>query len=257
MTTPGTTTRGARSRFPKVPEGDVIASLDSYEAARAVVDGLAKQDFPVSTVSILGSHLRTVERVTGRMSFGKAALGAVGTGVMLGLFVGLLVLIITPGVGFETLIAILPVAIGFSVIWSVIGYALNPQRRQFTSVMQVVATHFDVVVPREHAAKARGLVGTPQGAVGVTPAQQAAAEHTSAAHPAPLAPGAPQQAPAAPHSSGAERAPAGQDAPASEAQEPAAPRRTYSEAQAEMRRLERERRAKQAAEDRSGPSAQS
>ncbi|WP_068494558.1 general stress protein [Pseudoclavibacter helvolus] len=242
MTTPGTTTRGARSRFPKVPEGDVIASLDSYEAARAVVDGLAKQDFPVSTVSILGSHLRTVERVTGRMSFGKAALGAVGTGVMLGLFVGLLVLIVTPGVGFETLIAILPVAIGFSVIWSVIGYALNPQRRQFTSVMQVVATHFDVVVPREHAAKARGLLG-PQAPAAAPATQQPV---PSAAPPAqqPTASGA--------GAAVASAVPGGSAAP--EAQEPAAPRRTYAEAQAEMRRLEREKRAKDAADDRAGSS---
>ena len=242
MTTPGTTTRGARSRFPKVPDGDVIASLESYEEARAVVDGLAKQDFPVSTVSILGSHLRTVERVTGRMSFGKAALGAVGTGVMLGLFVGLLVLIVTPGVGFETLIAILPVAIGFSVIWSVIGYAANPQRRQFTSVMQVVATHFDVVVPREHAGKARGLLGTQQAPAAAVPAQQAPA------HVPPAAP--PAQQP-------------GLDAPAADAAStdaeaaPAAPRRTYSEAQAELRRLEREKRAQQADQGRPGPNGTS
>lgn len=223
----------------------MIASLDSYEAARSVVDGLAKQDFPVSTVSILGSHLRTVERVTGRMSFGKAALGAVGTGVMLGLFVGLLVLIVTPGVGFETLIAILPVAIGFSVIWSVIGYAVNPQRRQFTSVMQVVATHFDVVVPREHAGRARGLLGT-QAQVG-TPAPQQAPQQAPATAPAveqrPSGPGT------VPQQSG--------EAPAAEAQEPAAPRRTYAEAQAEMRRLEREKRAEQAAQDRSGSSSSS
>ncbi|PPG39534.1 general stress protein [Pseudoclavibacter sp. RFBA6] len=244
MTTPGTTTRGARSRFPKVPDGDVIASLESYEEARAVVDGLAKQDFPVSTVSILGSHLRTVERVTGRMSFGKAALGAVGTGVMLGLFVGLLVLIVTPGVGFETLIAILPVAIGFSVIWSVIGYAANPQRRQFTSVMQVVATHFDVVVPREHAGKARGLLGTQQAPAGAMPAQQAPLQAPTAA-PAVQQPGLDSPAPAA-------------DAASTDTEAaPAAPRRTYSEAQAELRRLEREKRAKQVDQGRAGPNGTS
>ncbi len=224
----------------------MIASLDTYEAARAVVDGLAKQDFPVSTVSILGSHLRTVERVTGRMSFGKAALGAVGTGVMLGLFVGLLVLIVTPGVAIETLVAILPVAIGFSVLWSVIGYALNPQRRQFTSVMQVVATHFDVVVPREHAAKARNLLGSkaspeaaphaPQSATNIEPPATAPAPHPASATDA-----------AQPDVS---QAPEGQ-------QEPAAPRRTYAEAQAELRKLEREKRAAEAAQSRQGSSSES
>ena len=161
---------------------------------------------------------------------------------MLGLFVGLLVLIVSPGVGFETLIAILPVAIGFSVIWSVIGYALNPQRRQFTSVMQVVATHFDVVVPREHAAKARGLLG-PQAPAAAPATQQPV---PSAAPPAqqPTASGA--------GAAVASAVPGGSAAP--EAQEPAAPRRTYAEAQAEMRRLEREKRAKEAADDRAGSS---
>src|SRR5690606_24550665 len=63
-----------RAPFPTLPRGDVLGTYDTYDEAQAVVDRLARGEFPVKQVSIVGSDLRTVERVTGKMTYGRAAI---------------------------------------------------------------------------------------------------------------------------------------------------------------------------------------
>src|SRR5919112_5383814 len=70
-----------------------VGSYPDYRQAQGVVDHLSDAGFPVETVSIVGADLRLVERVTGRVTRGKAAAaGALSTGwlgVLFGLFLGL------------------------------------------------------------------------------------------------------------------------------------------------------------------------
>jgi len=97
--TPGvTSTQGPfgasrRMAFPKPPSGDVIATYDSYEGAQEAVDRLAHADFPVQAASIVGNDMKSVERVTGRLSWGRAAGAGAASGLWLGLFLGLVTLI--------------------------------------------------------------------------------------------------------------------------------------------------------------------
>ena len=44
--------------FPTLPKGDVLGTYDSYLDAQTVVDKLAKAEFPVKQVSIVGSDLK-------------------------------------------------------------------------------------------------------------------------------------------------------------------------------------------------------
>lgn len=216
----------SRSSIPAVPTGEVVASVEQYEEARAVVDRLIRSDFPASQVSIVGSDLRSVERVTGRMNVGRAALSGLLSGVFLGVFVALFVVILTPTAPIGTLLAVVLMAVGFSVLWNVLGYTLNRRHREFTSVMQVTAARFDVVVAPETAAAARQALGT-----------------TGQAFP-PVGQSAPQQpvtggpsawgAPAAPPN-GSAAAPAESPA-AAQPPVPEGPKRTYGEAQDELRR---------------------
>ena len=56
-----------------MPVGGVqVGSFDSYERAQAAVDHLSDEKFPVENVTIIGSDLRMVEKVLGRMSMGRA-----------------------------------------------------------------------------------------------------------------------------------------------------------------------------------------
>src|SRR3712207_9463912 len=74
-----------------MPLGGVqVGSYDSYEQAQAAVDYLSDQKFPVENVTIIGSDLRMVERVTGRLTWGRALAAGAAGGAWWGLFVGLL-----------------------------------------------------------------------------------------------------------------------------------------------------------------------
>jgi hypothetical protein len=55
--------------FPTLPRGDILGTYDTYGDAQAVVDRLAKAEFPVKQVSIVGSDLKSVERVTGKLTY--------------------------------------------------------------------------------------------------------------------------------------------------------------------------------------------
>src|SRR3954462_1745045 len=74
-----------------MPLGGVqVGSYDTYEQAQAAVDYLSDQKFAVENVTIIGSDLRMVERVTGRLSWGRAGGAGAAGGAWWGLFVGLL-----------------------------------------------------------------------------------------------------------------------------------------------------------------------
>jgi hypothetical protein len=53
--------------------GQVVASYPTYGEAQQAIDRLADASFPVQYSEIVGRDVRLVERVTGRMSDGRAA----------------------------------------------------------------------------------------------------------------------------------------------------------------------------------------
>ena len=92
MSTPGAG-RGAPGRpvnFQTVPKGEVLGTYDTYLEAQERVDHLAKADFPVGKVSIVGNDLKSVERVTRKLSWSRAALEGALSGAWFGLFVAVL-----------------------------------------------------------------------------------------------------------------------------------------------------------------------
>lgn len=272
--------RAAR-RFPPIPQGETVASFGEYAQAKAAVGRLADAGFPIEHVSIIGSDLKSVERVTGRMTYTRAAASGLMSGLMLAMFAGLVSMIVNPEIQLGSLLAMGLVAVGFGLLWGVVGYAMNPAKRDFTSVMQTVATRFDVVVPASDAAAARQRLGggaqAPMTQQAPQPAQHAAAEGSApapfpgpagstGAHAAGASAQGPQDAPhaAAPQGRFLDRPmhrgepTEGQPAPQapqatpqqpapqqSLPQQPAAPAaapRTYGEVQDELRRQEAARR---------------
>ena len=132
--------RGGRGvpRVPTLPTGELVAAYGTYLEAQKAVDHLADKDFPVQNVTIVGTDLRMVERVTGRLTYGRVALAGGLSGAWFGLFVGLLLSIFST----EALFPILPaMAIGaaFGILFSVISYSFTGGRRDFTSASQIVA----------------------------------------------------------------------------------------------------------------------
>src|SRR3712207_7189772 len=66
-----------------------LAVYDDYAAAQKAVDFLSDNKFPVEQCMIVGTDLKRIERITGRLTTGRVALGGLLSGVWLGLFVGL------------------------------------------------------------------------------------------------------------------------------------------------------------------------
>jgi len=141
-----------------MPLGGVqVGSYDSYERAQAAVDFLSDQKFPVENVTIIGSDLRQVEQVTGRLTTGRAIAAGAAGGAWWGLFVGLLLgIFATGGAGWiGSVLSGLLVGLVFGAIFGAIGYSAMGGRRDFTSTSRIVAGRYDVMCNPAHAEDAR------------------------------------------------------------------------------------------------------
>ncbi len=140
--------------LPEPPTGLPVGSYPNYVEAQRAVDYLSDQKFPVEQVTIVGSDLRLVERVTGRITQGSAIIAGAGSGAWFGLFVGVLMSLLPPS---NFLLIILGVVIGalFGLIFGWVGYRATGGNRDFTSRTQVVAAKYDVLCNPHHAEEAR------------------------------------------------------------------------------------------------------
>ena len=135
-----------------------LGVYDKYEQAQKSVDFLSDHEFPVENCMIVGTELKQVERVTGRLTTGRVALGGLLSGVWMGLFIGLIFSFF--GTGDALAIILSTVAFGalFGVIWALVGYAATRGHRDFSSVSRIVATRYEVLVEHKHAAAGRELL---------------------------------------------------------------------------------------------------
>ena len=159
MTNPSTMGR-RRAPIPSLPKGDVLGTYDTYLEAQSVVDRLAKADFEVAKLSIVGNDLKTVERVTGKLTWGRAALAGAASGAWLGLFFGLVLTIFGPvsAQSFGYLGAALVIGAGFGMIFGIVTYAINRRRRDFTSTHQVLASNYQIIIDPDLTAKAQDVL---------------------------------------------------------------------------------------------------
>ena len=141
-----------------MPRGDVLGEYDTYDDAQKVVDRLAKAEFAIKGLAIVGSDLTTVERVTGRLSYGRAALTGAGSGAWLGLFVGLVLFLFSPAPDFSIILAAALIGAGFGMTFGIASYAINRRRRDFSSTYQVLAGSYRIVIDPNQTARARQVL---------------------------------------------------------------------------------------------------
>src|SRR3954469_24618101 len=67
-----------------------LGVYDDYAAAQKAVDFLSDNEFPVQNCLIVGTDLKQVERVTGRLTNSRVAVSGLLSGAWMGLFVGLI-----------------------------------------------------------------------------------------------------------------------------------------------------------------------
>ncbi len=141
-----------------------LALYDDYPQAQRAVDHLSDEGFPVENCMIVGTDLKQVERITGRLTTGRVALAGALSGVWLGVFVGLIFLLFVEDAGLATVLSTMAVGGMFGVIWSLLGYVMTRGQRDFSSVQGVVATRYEVLVEHKHAEQARTLLAQLPGA---------------------------------------------------------------------------------------------
>lgn len=147
-------------QFPTLPKGETVASYETYAEAQSAVDRLAKAEFPVKELAIVGTDLTSVEHITGTLSWGRAAGAGALSGAWFGTFLGLLFFIFAPtGASLGILISAVLIGAGFGMIFSVVSYSVNRRRRDFTSVMQVLATRYAIIADTAHLQRAREVLG--------------------------------------------------------------------------------------------------
>ncbi|WP_322888079.1 general stress protein [Streptomyces solincola] len=147
------------ARNPVSDAWNTVGSYESYEEAQAAVDRLSDEMFPVENIDIVGSGLRLVEHVTGRLTKGKAAGAGAASGAWFGLFIGLLVGLFTPGPTWLGLI-LGGVLIGalWGAVFGFVGHAATGGRRDFSSTQRLVASKYDVIARGGQAERARTIL---------------------------------------------------------------------------------------------------
>lgn len=136
---------------------EVVASFTDYADAQRAVDHLSDRDFPVEHLSIVGEQLRTVERVTGRLTTARAALAGAGSGAAFGAFIGFVLGLLTVAPLVSGLVLAgygLLIGAVVGAILGAAGHAALGGRRDFSSVQGMSAGRYDVMCDADFAARA-------------------------------------------------------------------------------------------------------
>jgi hypothetical protein len=136
-----------------------VATYGTYAEAERAVDFLSDRGFPVERVAIVGTGLRTVEQVAGRLTTGRAALAGAGQGAMLGLLFGLLFGLFFEGPAFFGVVLYgLVAGTVFGTILGALYQAAQGGRRDFASVRGMEAEKYEIQVEHEQSARAKQLL---------------------------------------------------------------------------------------------------
>lgn len=139
------------------PKGWPVGSFHTYTEAQAAVDHLSDEKFPVEKLTIVGVDLMEVEKVTGRLTWGKVlGLGA-GSGAWFGLFFGLLLALYSDNAWGAMIWGVIMGAL-FGVIAAAVSYAFTQGQRDFSSNTQIVANRYDVLCDPDQAPAARDAI---------------------------------------------------------------------------------------------------
>jgi hypothetical protein len=138
---------------------NTVARFDDYEAAQRAVDRLSDDGFPVEQLHIIGSDLRLVERVTGRMTKARAAGAGAVSGLWIGLLIGILFGVFTTG---NAWLAVVAIGAGLGVAWGAVfgfvAHLMTRGQRDFSSLRALSAARYDVVAREGSTERARAML---------------------------------------------------------------------------------------------------
>jgi hypothetical protein len=152
---------GRKANFLKVPKGEVLGTYDTYPEAQAIVDRLAKAEFAVSQLSIVGNDLKSVERVTRKLSWSRAALEGALSGAWFGLFVAVLLTFFSPTINWGVFGAAVLIGAASGMLFRLVSYGISRRSRDFESTNQVLASNYQVLVDPSQLSQAQEALARP------------------------------------------------------------------------------------------------
>ena len=131
---------------PQMPTGTEVASYQTYAQARAAVDFLSDSGFDVSSITIVGTDLHLVERVTGRLTIARASISGASSGALWGALAGMFMSAgqNAGGTGAWVVGGILVGALTGMAL-SALAFIIRGRSRDLVSSQQVVALRYAVL----------------------------------------------------------------------------------------------------------------
>ncbi|WP_430592563.1 general stress protein [Humidisolicoccus flavus] len=167
-----------------LPRGTVVGTYETYEGAQRAMARLAKAELDLPALTIVGSDLRIVEQITGKLSWGRVALNGAFRGVMFGILFTLISLLLFPDALTQGVLLYPLVGVAVGMLLSITLHSLSKRRRTYASVQQVVAAKYEIIAAGAVAFKASTILGSTLNAQSVpasVPQEHAPQAHDDAA----------------------------------------------------------------------------
>ena len=139
----------------RIPDGETLATFPGYLEAQELVNSLVTQGVPAQALSIVGADVTLVERVTGKIGYGRAAVSSAMSGSWLGILAGLVFVIISPSDFITPIVGGLFIGAGVGMVTGMVIFTFSKgPKRLYRSMQQVIAQSYRVVVEPQHHAQA-------------------------------------------------------------------------------------------------------
>lgn len=140
-----------------------VAIYQTYAEAQKAVDYLSDKEFEVKNLAIVGTDLKTFERVTGRRTWGSVIAQGATSGLFMGLLVGLMLGLFVPGGLLAMLLTGVVFGVGFGILNAALVYGMSRGQRDFESISQTIASRYEVLAEHRVAQQAREMLRTMPG----------------------------------------------------------------------------------------------
>ena len=131
----------------EVPHGEDLATFDNYPDAQALVNTLVGEGVSARALSIVGKDVTLVERVTGKIGHGRAALSSAISGSWIGAVAGLVVVLVDPSDVITPVLAGLLIGAGAGMVVGMLLFTFSIRHKKlYRSIHNVIALTYRVVV---------------------------------------------------------------------------------------------------------------
>lgn len=140
-----------------------VATFGTLGEVQDALARLADTGFPIDRTTIVGTDLRLVEKVEGRMTRLRAAGYGTGGGAWLGALVAAFAAIFTAhsiGTVLSMLFGGIMLGAAFGTVFGLVAYWFAGPRHGITGSLSVVAARYELRVPAEGAGRLGGLLST-------------------------------------------------------------------------------------------------